>query len=267
VVSAHGRPAIRVATLRADNQHTSYLASVMWLALSLVRGQLRPGAKDPGGSWKASTSLTAAEQHTVAAAFNGGFRLYNDSSHGGYYSEGRTAVPLVNNAASLVLRTDVTATVSSWNKDVRMNAQVASVLQNMVMLVDNGNVNPTCQSGGTAQWGSTISQAVYIDRSGFGVTADGAEVYVGGPAMSVCTLGRLMADAGVGRGMELDINPAWVSGDVLPRRASRVTPGIPALPRPAGAVRALPLSLQPRLVRVVHPALTPPWTALSTHRD
>ena len=44
------------------------------------------------------------------------------------------------------------------------------------------------------------------------MTADGTEVYVGGPALSVCTLGRILADAGVVRGMELDINPGWVSG-------------------------------------------------------
>ena len=35
---------------------------------------------------------------------------------------------------------------------------------------------------------------------------------VGGPTMSVCTLGTILQDAGVVRGMELDINPTWVSG-------------------------------------------------------
>lgn len=37
-------------------------------------------------------------------------------------------------------------------------------------------------------------------------------VYVAGPALSVCTLGDLLRSAGVVRGVELDINPAWVSG-------------------------------------------------------
>jgi hypothetical protein len=73
-------------------------------------------------------------------------------------------------------------------------------------------VNPTCATGGTAEWGSTVGQAAYINRSAFGVTATGAEVYVGGPALSVCTLGEILRSAGVVRGMELDINPAWVSG-------------------------------------------------------
>ncbi|HWE89408.1 MAG TPA: phosphodiester glycosidase family protein [Pseudonocardiaceae bacterium] len=212
VAAVRGQPAVRVAMVRPDTQHTSYLAGALWLDPTLVRGQLRPGFQDPGGSWQAATSLTAADQRSVVAAFNAGFRLTNNASHGGYYSEGRTVLPLVDGAASLVLRTDGTAEVGAWNQEVRMSAAVASVRQNLVMLVDNGKVNPTCQTGGNAEWGSTVGQAAYIDRSGFGITADGAEVYVGGPALSVCTLGNILRAAGVVRGMELDINPDWISG-------------------------------------------------------
>jgi hypothetical protein len=212
VAAVRGQPAVRVAMVRPDTQHTSYLAGALWLDPTLVRGQLRPGFQDPGGSWQAATSLTAADQRSVVAAFNAGFRLTNNASHGGYYSEGRTVLPLVDGAASLVLRTDGTAEVGAWNQEVRMGATVASVRQNLVMLVDNGKVNPTCQTGGNAEWGSTVGQAAYIDRSGFGITADGAEVYVGGPALSVCTLGNILRAAGVVRGMELDINPDWISG-------------------------------------------------------
>lgn len=212
VAAVRGQPAVRVALVRPDNLHTSYLAGVMWMDPTLVRGQLRPGFGDPGGTWQAATSLTPAEQSTVVSAFNAGFRLPNDASHGGYYSEGRTVVPLADGAASLVLRNDGTAEVGSWNQEVTMTSDVASVRQNLVMLVDNGTVNPTCATGGSAEWGSTIGQAAYIDRSGFGITADGAEVYVGGPALSVCSLGNILRAAGVVRGMELDINPSWVSG-------------------------------------------------------
>ncbi|MBV9922798.1 MAG: hypothetical protein JOY78_18370 [Pseudonocardia sp.] len=211
VVTAHGRPAVQVAALRPDGQHTSYVAGVLRMDPTLVRGQLHPGTRDPGGTWKASFGLTRTEQRTIAVVFNGGFRL-NDPSHNGYFAEGRTVTPMRSGAASLVLRTDGTADVGTWNGEVRMGPQVASVRQNLQMLVDGGRVNPTCATGGTKEWGSTIGQAAYIHRSGFGVTASGAEVYVGGPALSVCTLGRILADAGVVRGMELDINPAWVSG-------------------------------------------------------
>ena len=211
VVTVHGHAAVRVASLRPDPEHTSYVVSVMWLDPTFVRGVLQPGYRDPGGTWRAPDRLTPILQRTVVAAFNSGFRL-NGDSHGGYYSEGRTIRPLVDGAASLVLLTDGRAVVGTWNREVHMSAGVASVRQNLVPLVDHGVVNPTCGTGGQAEWGNTIGQAAYIDRSGFGVTATGAEVYAAGPALSVCTLGRLLRAAGVVRGMELDINPDWVSG-------------------------------------------------------
>jgi hypothetical protein len=211
VVDVKGRPAVQVAQLRPDERHTSYLAGVLRMDPTLISGQLRPGVHDPGGSWTAQAALTAAERQRVAAVFNGGFRL-TEPHDGGYFSEGRTVVPLIDGDASLVLYTDGTAKVGAWNRDVHMGSDVASVRQNLVLLVDDGQVNPSCASGGSREWGKTIGQAAYIDRSGFGVTATGAEVYVAGPALSVCTLGRILQDAGVVRGMELDINPAWVSG-------------------------------------------------------
>lgn len=211
VVTAHGRPAVQVAALRPDGQHTSFVVGVLRMDPALVRGELRPGTTDPGGSWDASPSLTGAEMRSVAVAFNGGFRL-TDPSRPGYYSQGRMVAPLVDGEASLVLHTDGTADVGSWDREVRMTSDVASVRQNLLPLVDDAMVNPTCASGGTKEWGTTVGQAAFIHRSGFGVTASGVEVYVAGPALSVCTLGLILQDAGVVRGMELDINPAWVSG-------------------------------------------------------
>jgi len=187
---------------------------------TLVAGRLHPGAQDPGGSWTTPPSVTPTLERTVAAVFSAGFRL--DDSHGGWFADGRAARPLLHGAASLVLHRDGTADVGAWDTEVRMGPEVVSVRQNLVPLVDGGRVNPTCATGGTAEWGSTVGQAAYIHRSGFGVTAQGAEVYVGGPALSVCSLGEILRSAGVVRGMELDINPAWVSGAYFhPNGASR----------------------------------------------
>jgi hypothetical protein len=229
VATVHGRPAVRVAHVRPDREHTSFLVGVMWMDPTLVRGQLHPGFQDPGATSLAATSLTAAEQHTVVAVFNGGFRL-NGASHGGYFNQGYTARPLVDGAASLVLHADGAATVGAWNREVRMDPDVVSVRQNLVPLVDGGQVNPTCQSGGAAQWGSTVGQAAFVHRSGFGVTASGAEVYVGGPALSVCDLGLILQASGVVRGMELDINPNWVSGAYFHSAPDGPPRGFPLFP-------------------------------------
>lgn len=229
VVASHGTPAVEVTTLRVDEQHTSFLAGVMRIDPRRVRGELHPGTVDPGGSWKASTSLAGPAGTGIAATFNGGFKL-SDPSHNGYYSEGRTVTPLVAGKASLVLRTDGTADVGAWGSEVRMGPDVASVRQNLTPLVDDGRVSPTCDTGGPKEWGSTIGQAAFVHRSGFGVTSDGTEIYVGGPALSVCTLGRILADAGVVRGMELDINPNWVSGAYFHDRRSGPAEGFRLFP-------------------------------------
>lgn len=226
VVTARGKPAVQVAFLRPDSRHTSFVAGVMRMDPGLVRGELHPGTTDPGGKWAAATSLAGSAGDGIAAAFNGGFKL-SDPSGPGYFSEGKVVRPLVDAAASLVLHTDGHADVGTWNQEVSMTPDVVSVRQNLVPLVDGGNVNPECASGGPREWGSTIGQAAYIDRSGFGVTADGTEIYVAGPALSVCTVGGLLQDAGVVRGMELDINPSWVSGTYFPdgaKSGSRLYP-------------------------------------------
>ena len=62
------------------------------------------------------------------------------------------------------------------------------------------------------KWGATVGNAVYVSRSGLGVTADGALVYVGGPGLNITDLANLLVRAGAVRsGMELDINVDWVN--------------------------------------------------------
>jgi hypothetical protein len=85
------------------------------------------------------------------------------------------------------------------------------VRQNLVLLVDNGQLNPELREDDTTAFGATLGNNVYVWRSGVGVTADGAIVYAGGPAMSVLALARTLQAAGAVRAMEMDINTDWVS--------------------------------------------------------
>ena len=56
--------------------------------------------------------------------------------------------------------------------------------------------DPALRHRRPAEWGDTVGQAAFIDRSAFGVTASGEVVYAAGPR-SLCTLGAVLADAGV----------------------------------------------------------------------
>ena len=93
-----------------------------------------------------------------------------------------------------------------------MGPDILAVRQNLDLLVDDGQVNPSCVNNNQGQWGAADGGAFYIARSGIGVTDTGALVYVAGPAMSVCSLGNVLQAAGVVRGMTLDMNPGWIRG-------------------------------------------------------
>ena len=219
VVLNKGLPAIQLAYVRPDAVHTSYYAALMWMDPKLLTGRLHEGipSGDPGGVWTTPPQITPELAKTVAAAFPGGFRVNNGQvgNRGGYY-DGRVAGPpapaLRTGAASLVIYQDGTATVGQWGRDVSLTANVKSVRQNLDLLVDGGNVNPTCSSDSSPIWGYTVGNDAYVPRTALGVRKDGSLIFVNSPAVSVCSLGQLLKSAGVQRGMELDINYDWSIG-------------------------------------------------------
>ena len=111
----------------------------------------------------------------------------------------------------MVINQDGSANVGEWGRDVNMSPDIKAVRQNLVLIVDNGQLNPEMREDDTTAFGATLGNNVYVWRSGVGVTADGALVYAGGPAMSIIALARTLQAAGAVRAMEMDINTDWVS--------------------------------------------------------
>ncbi|MCW2598891.1 MAG: hypothetical protein JWM02_720 [Frankiales bacterium] len=216
ISSVNQQPALQVAFLRPDAVHTSYTAGVAWMDPSLLRFVLHPGIQEPGGGgWPVPSAITAAERPTLVAAFNGGFRL--DAARGGFVEGGRTARALRQGAASLVISSDGRATVGQWGRDVGPGPTVVAVRQNLDLLVDGGRVAPGLDVNTQGRWGATLGNALYVWRSGVGVTASGALVYVSGNRLSAATLAELLRRAGSVRAMELDINPEWTSFVTYPQ--------------------------------------------------
>ena len=192
-------------------------AGIAWMDTKLLSGQLYSGSKSPGGGpYQFTAPVQPAQAATLVAAFNGGFLMKD--AQGGYYTEGRTIYPLANGAASLVIYADGNVTVGAWGTDVSMTPDVVAVRQNLVPLVAGGQPTPQALSPDWQSWGATCSATSCGQglpgienqwRSAVGVTADGALVYVAGPALAPAQLAQLLARAGVVRGMELDINPNW----------------------------------------------------------
>jgi hypothetical protein len=140
-----------------------------------------------------------------------------NAAQGGYYTEGKVVDPLRRGAASLVIYRNGNVSIGAWGDGLIMTDGVASVRQNLVLLVANGKPTPAAR-GRWQAWGNTCgatscaSSVPGIEhqwRSALGITADGALVYAVGPALDPFQLARLLVRAGAVRGMQLDINPYW----------------------------------------------------------
>ena len=229
-----GAPALYAAFLRPDPVHTSLTAGLVCIdpglaELRLVAGSVQTG----GGGWQDAAPLPPAVWGRLLATFNGGFRLAD--GRGGYYEAGRTARPLADGAASLVIRRDGIATVGEWGRDASMGPGVHAVRQNLSLVVDGGRITPAVSHDSPRAWGATVRNAVLVWRSGIGVTPSGALVYVARPGLSVQSLADILIHAGAERAMELDINSTWVDfvsfrplrGDAPgARNGSKLLPGM-----------------------------------------
>lgn len=184
------------------------VAGLAWMDPRLMSATLYSGSESPGyGPWPYTAPIEPNAARTVVAAFNGGFKF--PESNGGYFDYGQTVFPLRKGAASLVIYTNGDATVAKWGRDARMGPDIAAVRQNLTLLVDHGRPVPGLSTASVIAWGATVGGGANVWRSGVGVRADGALVYVAGPSLDVAQLAQLLARAGCIRAMQLDINPAW----------------------------------------------------------
>jgi len=210
-----------VSYLRPDSVHTSLLTTVVWMDTDLLHPTLYAGTQLPGGSdWKHYADVGTGDRTKLAAAFNSGFALRD--TRGGWYSDGRTAQPLVAGGATLVIYKNGAVNVGRWGRDVRMTPSVASARQNLSLIVDHGHPVPGLATQNFRQWGATFGGGVLVWRSGVGVDANGGLLYAAGSGLSADSLARVLARAGAIRAMELDINHSWMTFDWF-----RSAPGTP----------------------------------------
>jgi hypothetical protein len=206
-----GAPAMYTGYFRANPAYPSQIVGVAWLDQSRVRLHLIAGLQDPGGTWPAGAQVPPAWRPTLLAAFNAGWKLRNGDAQGGFYAHGRTAVPLQPGAASLVIDTSGHVTIGAWGRDVAMGPQVAAVRQNLHLVVENGKPVAGLAHNATGAWGSPKNQFQYTFRSGIGLDAHGNLIYLAGDKLTLSGLATAMAEAGIVRGMELDIHPDMVT--------------------------------------------------------
>ncbi len=231
----HGLPGMYEAQFRADSTYTGQVTTAVWIDPKVLSLSLVPGTQEPGGTWSEPPYLDGGAEAAAVAAFNGGFRF--SDAHGGFYLDGRQAVPLRDGAASLVISSNGGISVGAWGSEVSMTPDVKAVLQNLVPIVDNAKTAPSATYQDASIWGSTVGSATVVPRSGLGVTASGALVYVAGPALTALTLAESLQRAGAVRAMALDLNPEWVTFNFFNHTDSSGVPSAtklyPSMRRPA----------------------------------
>jgi len=199
-----------------------------------VTYRLHSGSSDPGGAAlgvvQAGPAVPTWEQHTLLAAFNGGFLTSTGS--GGYEQEGHVIVPLRTGLASLVIDTAGHAQLGVWGYGLPLpGTAVYSVRQNLDPLVSGGRLSNSAADWPI--WGATLGGGEFVARSALGQTAAGDLVYAGSMSTSPADLAAALISAGVVSAMELDINPEWVQLDVASQPGGQLTAAIPGQNRPA----------------------------------
>ena len=204
-----GIPAMYESFIRPDAVHTSYVIGLVWMDPTLLEAQLYSGSFIPGGGpYKHSAPILPKTTGNLVAAFNAGFRMQD--ANGGYYTDGKTVLPLRKGGASVVIYNSGKLTVGEWGRDFKMTSDVREVRQNLDLIVDNAKPVAGLDSTNTLRWGKTLGGKFDVWRSGIGVTSNGAIIYAGGPALTIGSLADVLIRAGAVRAMELDINTDWV---------------------------------------------------------
>ncbi len=214
------RPVIYAAFVRPDSRHTRFLAGVTCTDHRSVRFTLHPGTQVPGSTgWAKPPTVADIPQRQLLATFNSGFRM--DDSRGGFWMAGKSVGSLVAGRASMVFYRDGRLDVRVWNGGQPASG-IAAVRQNLILLVDSGQVTDAVKHADSGAFGKTLGDSTYVWRSGVGITASGDIITVHGNALSVQTLAQLLQAAGCVRAMQLDINRDWTSYIYYDHRAGFV---------------------------------------------
>jgi hypothetical protein len=228
-----GAPAIFTTFERPDPLHPSIVAGVARIDTHATRLQLVAGTTQPDRTIGPERAQVPVDVRAgLVATFNSGFKMID--ANGGFYADGRTAKALRAGAASVVIRSDGSATVGQWGRDASLTPDVVAVRQNLDLVVDQGQPVAALADNTGDRWGTTHNQVQYTWRSGLGTDTAGNLIYVAGGGMNLTTLAAALVQAGAVCGMQLDIHTQMVDFLTYPAGADHAAYGVKLLPDMAG---------------------------------
>jgi hypothetical protein len=222
-----GVPPLLVTTFRPDPAYPQLVAGVAWLDHSRTAVALYPGRYEPPStSHRGVMEVPPQVRGDLLATFNSGFKL--EDSNGGFVAFGRVHAPLRPGLATVIGFADGGVDVQAWAGGPQPGPQVVFARQNLPLILDNGQLNPSLSDGPV--WGATLGNAIRVWRSGIGVDGHGNLLYAAADNQTVTSLAQILQRAGAVRAMELDINYEWVSfnyyGSPGAAGAAKLLPGM-----------------------------------------
>ena len=222
ITTIGGRAAVWIAVRQG--------VTLMRMDQRVVHLALHAGSVDPGGTgWRYGDAVAGREIHHLILGFNGGFKFSTGS--GGFVSFGRVGVPLSAGLGSIVTYRNGTTQIGAWQHGVPARGlAIASVRQNLHLLIDHGVPDSSVASCDAACWGATIGDQAAVARSALGIRTDGQLVWAAGEGLTVGELAAGMIAAGVQRAVQLDINPDWVAGYLYVHHPAAPLTPVPVVP-------------------------------------
>jgi hypothetical protein len=208
-----GEPPILWQTIfRPDPDRPFAQVALVAMDLSRTRLNIVVGTKEPASDVPADglrTGVIPADVQSggeLLAAWNGGFKAVH--GHYGMMTDGVVWLPAKEGLATAAVNKDGQLTLGAWGRGVKPDANWSAWRQNNPPLIENGVVNPdVVKLANTIHWGASLSGAVFIWRSGMGVTPDDRWlIYAAGNPLSVQTLTAALQAAGASDAMQLDVN-------------------------------------------------------------
>ena len=209
-------PALYSAYFRPNADYPSQIVGVAWMNQALTSTHLFAGTAEPvPGTTPAAAQVPHDLRSRLVAVFNSGWKMAD--SRGGFYTGGKSLVPLQDGAASLVIDTSGRVTVGQWGRDSRLGPDVAAVRQNLQLIVDGARPVDGLADNATGAWGTPHNQFQFTWRSGLGTDRSGNLIYVAGDQLTLAGL----ADSNSSRTSAAGLVPVAV---LLSRRCRATSP-------------------------------------------
>lgn len=212
LVRAGGMDAMWVTQLRPLPNASKITATVVVIDQTYLRVAMFNGYT-VAGDWARDSTVPTDLWPSMLVAMNGGFKL--EQSNGGYVTEGTVVQPLINGRATMAIDRDGMLHIGELGRDIFDDGTWASLRQNLNLLVDAAQPQLQRARRERVYWGSELGGNDFVPRTALCELADGRLAYMMASPVDAGQLADALIRIGCVTAIQLDINTAWPSFNVM----------------------------------------------------